>query len=259
MHRFRWLRVCSIAVVFGFFGCASGFKLTRYTTGESLYRAAMEQYQKKKWDNAIQAFEKLTLELPARDTLLPLAHFYLARAHSRHGDHLLAAQAYSRLAESFATDSLADDAIYEAGLEYEKLWRKPVLDAQYGGEALTEFQTLLSLYPDSELRDKAVKEIQHMQEWFAQKDYENAMYYFRRRAFDPALIYFRDVVRLYPETPTAKEAYLRMAEAYDAIRWKDDKADVCRTLWDRYPKDPEVPDVCGARPTPSDTAKKVTP
>ncbi len=245
MHQSRWpvLRL----IVLGAFSisCASGFKLTRYTTGESLYAAAVDQYQKRKWDNAIQAFEKLTLELPARDTLLPTAHYFLARAYAQRGDHLLAAQAYNRLAESFATDTLADDAMFEAGLEYEKLWRKPVLDAQYGGEALSVFQTLLALYPDSPLTEKTVKEIAHMQEWFATKDFETAMYYFRRKAYDPALIYFRDVVRLYPETDRARESYLRMAEAYDAIRWKEDKAEVCKTLYERYPQDRQVPIVCG--------------
>jgi outer membrane protein assembly factor BamD len=237
-------------------GCASGFKLARYTTSESLYSAAMAQFTNKKWDNAILAFEKLTLDLPARDTLLPSAHFYLGKAHAARGDHLLAAQAYNRMSESFATDTLADDAMFEAGMEYEKLWRKPVLDAQYGAEALTVFQTLLSLYPDGPTAERAVKEIARMQEWFATKDFETAMYYFRRKAYDPALIYFRDVVRLYPETDRARESYLRMAEAYGAIRWKDDKAEVCKTLRERYPTDRQVPLVCGAAVVTADSVPR---
>jgi outer membrane protein assembly factor BamD len=259
MHHNRWLRLGLILSGALSLGCASGFKLTKYTTSESLYSAAMAQYQNKKWDNAILAFEKLTLELPARDTLLPSAHFYLAKAHAQRGDHLLAAQAYNRMSESFATDSLADDAMFEAGMEYERLWRKPVLDAQYGGEALTTFQTLLSLYPDSPLSEKTVKEIARMQEWFATKDFETAMYYFRRKAYDPALIYFRDVVRLYPETDRARESYLRMAEAYGAIKWKDDKTEVCKTLRERYPKDRQVPLICGAPVVASDSATRDDP
>jgi outer membrane protein assembly factor BamD len=235
--------------------CSGGFKLTRYPTTDTLFQAAMEQFRRKKWDNAVQAFEKLTFDLPARDTLLPLAHFYLARAYAERGDHLLAAQAFTRMSESFATDTLADDAMFQAGREYSKLWRKPVLDSQYGIDALTTYETLLSLYPDSDLRERTTQEIQRIQEWFATKDYENAMYYFRRKAYDPALIYFRDVVRLYPETRHAREAYLRMAEAYDAIRWKEDKDEVCRTLHERYPTDREVPEVCGPAPK-ADTAKR---
>lgn len=259
MHHNRSLRLGLMLLGALSLGCASGFKLTRYTTGEGLYSAAMAQYKNKKWDNAILAFEKLTLELPARDTLLPSAHYYLAKSHAARGDHLLAAQAYNRMSESFATDSLADDAMFEAGLEYEKLWRKPVLDAQYGGEALTTFQTMLSLYPDSPVSERAAKEIGRMQEWFATKDFETAMYYFRRKAYDPALIYFRDVVRLYPETDRARESYLRMAEAYGAIKWKDDKAEVCKTLRERYPKDRQVPLICGAAVVASDSVPRDDP
>ena len=251
----RWIR---LALLLGAapLGCAAGFKLTQYPTSESLYGAAMAQYQNKKWDNAILAFEKLTLDLPARDTLLPSAHFFLGKARAARGDHLLAAQAFNRMAESFATDSLADDAMFEAGIEFAKLWRKPVLDAQYGGEALTVFQTLLSLYPDSPSTERTLKEIARMQEWFATKDFETAMYYFRRRAYDPALIYFRDVVRLYPETDRARESYLRMAEAYGAIRWKDDRAEVCKTLRERYPNDRQVPLVCGAAVAVADSVPR---
>jgi outer membrane protein assembly factor BamD len=248
------LRPRSLLLVCALSGCGSGFKLIRYRTSESLFGAAMEQYNKKKWDNAVVAFEKLTLDLPARDTLLPIAHYYLAKAHSGRGEHLLGAQEFNRLSESFATDTLADDALFLAGKEYQLLWRKPVLDSQYGGEALTTFQTLISLYPDSDLREKAVKEMELLQEWFATKDYENAMYYFRRKAYDPALIYFRDIVKLYPGTGRSRDAMLRMAQAYEAIRWKDDKADVCKTLREQYPTDREVPLVCGS--TAATTAKR---
>jgi outer membrane protein assembly factor BamD len=229
--------------------CSSGFKVSRYPNSESLFRAALDQFNRRKWDNAVTAFEKLTFDLPARDTLLPVAHWYLAKAHAGRGEHLLAAQAYSRLAESFATDTLADDAVFEAGREYQKLWRRPQLDPQYGDLALSTYQSLLGLYPDSELRDKAAKEIEQLQEWFAAKDYESGMYYFRRKAFDSAIIYFKDVVKNYPTTAKSREALLRLASSYDAIRYREDKKDICTTLFEKYPADREVAQTCGAPPT----------
>lgn len=235
-------------------GCAQSFKLNRFTTNESLFRAALEQYRLKKWDNAVQAFEKLTFELPARDTLLPVSHFYLAKSHAGKGDHLLAAQAYARLSESFATDTLADDALFQAAREYQALWRKPVLDSEYGAEAITQYQTLLALYPDTDLKAEAEKQIRTLQEWFASKDFANAMYYFRRKAYDPALVYFRDVVRLYPETEKARESLIRMAQAYDAIKWKEDKAEVCKTIKEKYPTDRDGQAICSGI-APADSTK----
>jgi outer membrane protein assembly factor BamD len=228
--------------------CGRGFKLSRYNTNEVLFNAGVEQISKKKWDNAVSVFEKLTFDLPARDTLLPLAHWYLARAHGGRREYLLAAQAYNRLAESFATDSLADDAMYEAARAYQALWRRPTLDANYGEQAVSAYQSMLGLYPDSELKDTAEKQLANLQEWFASKDYESGLYYFRRRAFDSAIIYFKDVVKNHPQTAKSREALLRLAESYEAIRYREDKKEVCTTLQERFPADKEVAMACGAPP-----------
>lgn len=236
--------------------CGRGFKLSRYPTNEALFNAAVSELGRKKWDNAVTAFEKLTFDLPARDTLLPLANWYLARAHAGRGEHILAAQAYNRLAESFATDSLADNAMYEAASEYQKLWRRPSLDANYGEQALSAFQSMLGLYPDSELKDDAEKQMGLLQEWFAAKDYESGLYYLRRKAFDSAIIYFKDVVKNYPQTAKSREAYLRLAESYEAIRYREDKKEVCTTLQERYPTDKEVTLACGAPPAAVSTRPK---
>lgn len=229
--------------------CGRGFKLSRYSTNDALYKAAVNEFGKKKWDHAVAAFEKLTFDLPARDTLLPLAHWYLARSYTGRQEHLLAAQAYNRLAESFATDSLADNAMYEAAREYQKLWRRPTLDANYGEQSLAAYQSMLGLYPDSELKEEAEKQMGQLQEWFASKDYEAGLYYYRRKAYDSAIIYFKDVVKNYPQTAKSREAYLRLAESYEAIRYREDKKEVCTTLQERYPTDQQVALTCGAPAT----------
>lgn len=213
-----------------FAGCMRTFNLRQYPNNEALYVAGLQQLQLRKWDYAVQIFEKLTLELPARDTLLPPSHFHLAEAYSSRGEHLLAAQSYGRLSESFATDSLADDALYRSAKEYQAMWRRPVLDAQYGSVAAGTYETLLGLYPDSEWRDSATAQLSLLQEWFATKDYEAGMHYMRRKAYDSAIIYLRDVVTKYPNTARSRDALLQLAQAYEAIKYKDDKADVCKTL-----------------------------
>ena len=225
-------------------GCIRTFNLRQFPNNEALFRAGVQQLQQKKWDYAVQIFEKLTLELPARDTLLPASHFHLAEAYSARGEHLLAAQSYSRLAESFATDSMADDALYRAAREYQTLWRRPDLDPQYGGEAAATYELMLGLYPDSEWKDSTAKQLGVLQEWFATKDYRVGMLYVRRKAFDSAIIYLRDVVTKFPNTTRSRDALIGLAQAYEAIKYKDDKADVCKTLREKYPNDPEVKATC---------------
>jgi outer membrane protein assembly factor BamD len=237
--------------------CAHGFELRRYAgNNERLYAASLEEFRRHRWENAVTGFERLSTELSARDTLLPRAYYYLASAHSHRQEHLLAAQSYTRLVESFPDDTLADDALLAAGRSYQRLWRKPALDPQYGTQAIATFRTLLSNYPTSPLRDQATRRIAELEQWLATKDYDSGMHYFRRKAFDSAIIYFKDVVRGYPETPRARDAYLRLHDAYRRIRYTEDAREVCDTLRQRYPADRDVRRTCGA---PAATATAPTP
>jgi outer membrane protein assembly factor BamD len=234
-----------------------GFRPDQFTTNDSLYRASLREFERGKWGNAVAGFEKLTLELPARDSLLPRSYWYLAQSHAHGEEHLLAAQGFIRLTESFPDDTLADDALLEAGRAYARMWRRPVLDPQYGLLAISTLNSLAALYPSSPLIPEAQREVDRLTEWLATKDYETGLFYLRRKAYDPAIIYFQDIVEKYPQTPKARAARLKLVEAYRAIRYRDDAADVCVELRRAHPADAEVRAVCGA--AVADTAAAATP
>lgn len=261
MHRTIWRLAAALLVLAA--ACRPEFQLKKFTTNEALYSASLRQFQRHKWDNAVAGFEKLTTELPPRDTLLSRSYWYLATAHERLGEHLLAAQSYSRLVESFPDDSLADNSALEAARSYRRLWRKPQLDPTYGETALATYNTLLGLYPTSPLIPQANKEIAELNDWFAQKDFGTGMYYFRRHAWDSANLYFKDVVDKYPETPTAREAGVKLVESYKEIHYREDAAELCTQLRRKYPGDRDVNEACAgiasvpapATPSPAAPAK----
>lgn len=248
----RWYRALPACVALAVsVACANSFRVSRFQTPEALYQAGMREYRERHWDNAIQAFERLTLELPARDTLLPRAHWYLATAHARKGENLLAAQAYSRLSQTFPDDTLADDAMLAEAESYGRMWRKPELDSQYGQTALATYRSMLELYPESPLAPQAEAGIRRLLEWLATKDYLTGMHYARRKAPDSAIIYFKDVVTNYPNTARARDAYLRLVEVYRTINYRDDARETCATLHQKYPTDREVRSICGPPPPPT--------
>lgn len=251
MQLFRSSLFAIVVVAFVAGACKPAFvpKTFKGST-EELYVAAHKEYRKRRFDNAIAAFERLTLELPARDTLLPRAHFWLGKSHARHGAQLLAAQEFARVTEGFPDDSLGDDALIESGRAYQRLWRKPGLDAQYGQNALGAYRLLLVLYPNSSLRGEAIRQVNKLEQWFATKDYENGLHYMRRKAYDSAIIYLKDVVKNYPSSTRARDANLRLVEAYRAIRYKDDAAESCAVLRAAYAQDAEVRRLCGTEPVP---------
>ncbi len=241
--------------------CAPAFNPRKFDSNDKLYQASLERMKKKKWDDAVTGFEKLTLDLPSRDTLLPLAHWHLAQAHTKRLEHLLAAQEFSKLAENFADDTLAASALYESGRSYSRLWRRPALDPQYGQLAQVQYRLMTTLYPDSPRRKEAEAELKRLDEWFATKDFETGDAYFRRKAYDSAIIYFRDVVKNFPNTDRARQAMIRMVMAYRSpqMNYREDAKEVCASLHALYPGDAGVTQAClGMEPKPP-TAAPVAP
>ena len=254
MFRNRSLRGLAFAALLTLGACRANFDPRQFGNDHArLYQAALTHLQNEKWDNAIEGFERLTIDLPARDPLLPLSIYHLAVAHAGKEEYLLAAQNYVRVAENFPLDTLADEALLRAGQSYAQMWRKPTLDPQYGEQAKSTLESMLAIYPESPLADEARAEVAALNEKFAQKIYHNGMFYMRRNANHSAVIYFRDIVEGYPDTPTAKEALLRMVEAFREENWREDAEETCTTLHNKYPADGAVRELCGPQPTTATT------
>jgi outer membrane protein assembly factor BamD len=229
--------------------CKPAFDPKLFTSADKLYDAAVKEYKAHRYDNAVKAFDKLTLDLPARDPRLPLAFYYLAQSHARNGENLLAAATYNRLVDAFPQDTLVDDALFLSGKAYQNEWRKPQLDATYGNSALAAYQSLVTSYPDSPFAARAQNELNRLDEWFAEKDYDTGYLYLKRKAFDSAIIYFKDVIRLHPKAPKTRDAYLRLLESYRAIKYRDDARDLCDAMRKAYPNDRDVRKECGPAPS----------
>jgi outer membrane assembly lipoprotein YfiO len=259
-YHVEWRVLLWLGVAVAIAGCSPGFQPRNFANPEALFRASVLEYQLKHWDNAQTGFEHLTNDLSARDPLLAPAYYYLALTHERRGQFLLAAQAYERVTDGFPDDTLAPVAMLGVGRSYQKQWRKPALDAESGQKAVSILRALLTSYPDSKEVAESKARIAELEEWFARKDYETGVHYVRvRRAIDPAIIYFKDVVTTYPNTKTARLAWLRLHELYTKIRWKEDAAETCTAMQKAYPADPEVKEKCGTAPSSAATPATTPP
>jgi outer membrane assembly lipoprotein YfiO len=225
--------------------CHREFDPKRYPNSEDLFNAGMREFNAHHWGNAIKAFQQLTNDLPARNPYLPLSYYYLGLAQEHDGDNLLAAQSLSRL-EQFPEDTLAPIAIFQSGMAYSKMWKKPELDPQYGKSAQERFQTLIALYPESPYVARADADLARLDNLFAAKDYSIAHQYRRRRAYDSAIIYYKDVIRLHPTAPITRKASLELYDTYKTIKYDDDARDLCTPMLKSYPNDHEVTSRCGS-------------
>jgi outer membrane protein assembly factor BamD len=239
-------RFLSVSFVLALGACAAGFKVRDYPTPASLFAAGMAQYRQGNWGNAVTALDQVTALLPPRDTLLPRTYYFLAKAYEQQNHRLLAAASYKRIVDDFPGDTLADDAVLAMATDYEKVWRGPEFDKGYAVQALQNYVLLERLFPASPLAKSAQAGEARMNDGLARKDVMTGDFYVRRKAFDSALIYYKDASALYPGTPSARDALLKMVAVYNGLHYRADAADACRTLKAEYPAGMDMVKACSA-------------
>jgi TolA-binding protein len=111
-----------------------------------LWRRAVGEYTQGHWAKSAAIFERLTLELPAGDTLVTEAHFRLAECYFGEGSQLQAAREFRKVSDHSPNARLAPMALLRAGDAYADLWRRPELDPTYGQTAQATYQELLNAF-----------------------------------------------------------------------------------------------------------------
>jgi outer membrane protein assembly factor BamD len=205
----------------------------------------MQLFRHGHFDEAQTGFQRLQFDLAARDTLQARVRFYLAECYMGQDELLTATREFRRVADDYPADPLAPFALLRIGDAYSQLWRQPSLDPSNGQTALATYQELTGRYADSPAARVATQRVHELQERFAQKDYANGMFYLRRGAYDSAILYFRGLIVQYPSASTVPDAYVRLAQAYRAISYREELRDVCDHLMQNYGGRRDVRQACG--------------
>ncbi len=221
------------------------FDPRHYTVPEDLYVASLHQFRTGHFDQSKAGFQALTFSVGARDTLYPLARFYLAESYFSQGDYVTAAQEFRRVADEDPNHRLAPVALLRAADSYAKLWEKPDLDPSNGQTALATYQELAGRFPGSDASRIANTRLAALNERFAQKEMDVGMFYFRRNAFDSAILYFKDLIATYPSTSLVPAAYMYIVRSYHAIGYTDQETQFCNAVRQFYPHLADLKRYCG--------------
>jgi outer membrane assembly lipoprotein YfiO len=244
-------RVAALLCVIGV-GACHHFNPRSYAAPEDLFRASMREFRAGRFDKAQIGFQALTFNVGARDTLAPLARFFLAESYFGQEDYPTAVREFRRVSDESPTFRLAPDALLRAGDALAAQWTKPALDPTSGQTALGTYQELQGRFPDSPAARLAVVRIRSLNEQFAEKEMETALFYFQRSAFDSAILYFKDLIATYSSSSLVTEAYVYLVRSYKAIGWRDEQATFCDQLrlyyGSFYRQRADVRDLCGDRP-----------
>lgn len=126
---------------------------------------------------------------------------------------ILAAKAYEVAADRYRDrPKLASDAMFKAGLAYDKQARTAEYDQSTAGKAIDTFRDFMTYYPDDPRVPQGEKMIADLKTEQAHGNYQIARFYEHGHHWKSALIYYNEVVIKDPKSPYAAISLQRIAE-----------------------------------------------
>ena len=126
-------------------------------------------------------------------------------------DYPAAIQAYDTAADRYHDQpTVASEAIFRAGLAYQKESQTPDRDQSNAGRAIAKFTDFMALYPYDPRVPQAQKIIADLKGAQARGNFDIARFYEKRKKWEGARIYYNAVQSMDPNSPYAAEALRRI-------------------------------------------------
>jgi outer membrane protein assembly factor BamD len=126
-------------------------------------------------------------------------------------DYPAAIKAYDVASDRYYDQpKVAAEAIYRAGLAYQKEAQTADRDQTTAGQAIAKFTDFIALYPNDPRAPQAQKSIAALRGEQARGSFETAKFYERYKRWNGALVYYNEVLVQDPESPYAAAARQRL-------------------------------------------------
>jgi outer membrane protein assembly factor BamD len=159
-----------------------------------------------------EMFDKVVKSGPYSD-IAPHAQLRVGVARDKQKNYSMAVKAYELAADRYHDrPNIAADALFRAGLSYNKQAETADYDQSTAGQAIATFTDFMTLYPDDKRVPQAQKIITSLKAEQAHGNFQIAKFYEKRKRWNGALVYYNEVLVQDPNSPYANEARLRIDE-----------------------------------------------
>ena len=169
----------------------------------------------KKWTTAREFF-KLVNETYTQSPLRPDAKLGVGDTYLGENSPeslVLAIAEFQEFLSFYPTHARADYAQYKLGLAHFKQMRAPQRDQSETREAIRDFETFVSRYPNSALMPDVKARLREAKDRLDDSDYLVAVFYFRQQWYPGAIDRLKTLLRDNPEFTRRDGAYYYLAES----------------------------------------------
>jgi len=161
-------------------------------------------------DKTADMFDKIVKTGPYSD-VAPQAQMGIGAAREKQKDYEAAVKAYEAAADRYNDQrEVAADALFKAGMVYNKQAKTAEYDQSISGQAINTFNDFAALYPEDSRVPQLQQIITSLKAEQARGNFETAKFYENNKKWDGALIYYNEVLIKDPESPMADQARQRI-------------------------------------------------
>jgi len=204
-------------------GCAHGGEVDVSTLASSsdqiLWEAGEKASQKKNWESARQIYKRI-IDGFAQSEYGPAARLALGDSYFNEGgtaNFILAIGAYRDFLTLYPSHPKSDYAQFRVAESHFRQKNGPDRDQSETDKALTEFQRLLDLYPQSPVVEEARKRIVECRQSLARAEFLAGFFYQRtRQACRAAISRYETVLSEYPDYDEVDQVLFRLGQSLAA-------------------------------------------
>ena len=196
-----------------FTSCSKYSKLLKGTDNEAKYKAALEYYEKKNYDRALQLFDVMQAYYrtkPEGETI----SYLTAECYYHKEDYIIASSYYKRFVTRYPLSKNAEDALYKSALCYYIISPKTSLDQSDTYTAIKEFQSFVDVFPNSPRVPEINARIDTLRWKLEDKEFNVCKLYFKMEEYQAAIKSYETFLNDHPTTMHREEILSDMVINY---------------------------------------------
>jgi outer membrane protein assembly factor BamD len=202
-----------LSILLIFSSCSKYQKLMKSSNSALKYEKAVEYYENEDYYRAMQLFDQLIPIFRGTSEAQDL-YYYYAYCYYNQKDYLMASFYFKRYATTFPNSDRAEECAYMSAYCKYKDSPVPSLDQTSTQEAISELQSFINSYPDSDRIENCNNLIDQLREKLERKAFDIANLYFKMADYKAAVRSFKNVIRNFPDTDRKETIQFLIAKSY---------------------------------------------
>ena len=213
MRRNSFIITVGIACLMVFMSCGGHNKLLKSTDNELKYQAAMDYYEGKDYNRALQLFDLLQSAYRGKPEGEEIA-YYTAECYYNQKEYEAASHYYKKYVVNYPFAKRAESALFRSACCYYLESPNISLDQSVTENAIVELQSFIDIYPESALVDSANILIDTLKYKLQEKFYNTCMLYYKMDEYQAAITSFEIFLKEYPTSLHREEIINYMVLTY---------------------------------------------